>query len=251
MEVQINIYNQLENIVKSISQHHDPDVYNDIMDLYNECSIETDRCSEKLLATIVLHALRNRIRPGAIDENIYEKAYEMPQIQLFNILIEQFPFVKFSQQITNTAIANLIRNESEATIIDIGVGQGTQIINILELLKDSKQLKKLVIVGIEPFENALQIAKNRINELGRSLPFSVEFIDRQQYVELIDFSAMKQLPGKIVVNASLALHHIQSSKQRLDTIKSIRQLNPAAFFIDRAKCRSFRTGFVKEVPPML
>lgn len=237
----ISIYQQLEALVSQLEIRNASDVKQAMEDLFAECTTDMHCHSDKLLTTLVIKALNKRIHSAVIDENIYEKGYEIAQIQLFNILIDKFPFVKYSQLMTNNAIADLIKYENEASIIDIGIGQGTQILNILELLKNSSELRKLVIVGIEPFSNALAMAKERIEHFGASMPFEVEFIAREEYIENMDFGSLHNLPGKIIVNASLALHHIQSGAQRLATIQSIRQLNPAAFLLIEPNVNHFET----------
>lgn len=238
---QSNTYSHLEKLVLQMEMCNDDGLKKKMEGLFAECAADMQSHSDKLLATLIIKALNKRICSEVIDENIYEKSYEIPQIQLFNLLIDKFPFVKFSQQLANNAIADLIRPEQVATLIDIGIGQGTQILHILELLKSTRTLKKLIIVGVEPFPKALSIARERILAFSNSLPFEVYFIAKEEYIEKMDFSTLVDLPGKIVVNASLALHHIQSAEQRLATLQRVKQLNPAAFMMIEPNVNHFES----------
>ena len=59
----------------------------------------------------------------------------------------------------NGAIADILREQESASIIDIGVGLGTQMVNVISRIPANSKLKKLVIVGVEPFTDALAIAE--------------------------------------------------------------------------------------------
>lgn len=209
------------------------------------CKDGMDTDSEKLLATLYLKALNQKIHSERIGENIYLGKYDISQIQLFNILIEKFPFVKYSQQITNNAIVAEMRGAEEVTLMDIGIGLGTQVLNIIERCKDLKGLKKLHIVGIEPFGDALEKACQSILAQNGKAPFDISFTGIQDSVENIDLTNIPGLSGKIIVNASLALHHIQTDSQRLATIAQVKALNPGAFFLIEPNVNHYETDFFK------
>ncbi|MBK9108312.1 MAG: hypothetical protein IPM92_08025 [Saprospiraceae bacterium] len=114
-------------------------------------------------------------------------------------------------------------------------------------MKHSEKLENLVVVGIEPFSNALATAQERIMSFSTALSFEVEFIARQEYIEQMDFASLHHLPGMIVVNASLALHHIQSEEQRLKTIESVKSLNPAAFVLIEPNVNHFEPDLMKRL----
>ncbi len=222
-----------------------PDAKNELESLFAYCreGMETD--SQKFLATILIKALNKTIQSESINENIYQKQYEVPQIHLFNILIEKFPYVKYSQQIINTAIADIIKKNEEVTIIDIGVGLGTQMVNIIELSKEFSHLKKLRIIGIEPFEEALNIAEAKINSWQGKVPFTLDFVAVKEYAEKVDFTSFKTLEGTVIVNASLALHHIQSDAQRNATIANIKSIKPAAFILTEPNVNHFEPSLYR------
>ncbi len=227
----VDLFESILNIVRADATGSQKYRQFEMESLNNYCreGMETD--SKKFLATLFINALSKRFFSSTKVENIYEKKYDVSQIQLFDILINKFPFVKYSQQIINDAIINEIRNHTEVTLIDIGIGLGTQMVNILECAKSINTLKKITLVGIEPFHDALAQAITKFSDLKRDLPFELNFIPVEEYIENVDFTAISGLSKHIVVNASLALHHIQTNEQRNKVMAEIRKINPVAFFM--------------------
>lgn len=227
----VNLFESILNIIRSDAAGSKEYRQFEMESLNNYCreGMETD--SKKFLATLFINALSKRFFSSAKMENIYEKKYDVSQIQLFDILINKFPFVKYSQQIINDAIINEISNHAEVTLIDIGIGLGTQMVNILERAKDINSLKKITLVGIEPFHDALTQATAKFAELKTALPFELHFIPVEEYIENVDFSAITGLSQRIIVNASLALHHIQTDEKRNKVIAEIKKISPVAFFM--------------------
>lgn len=236
-------YESLCKFMDLAPQQFDCQTKNEIESFFAHCKESMDTDSEKLLATLLLKALNKRINSEFIGENIYLGRYETSQIQLFNILIEKFPFVRFSQQITNAAIVDEMQGAEEVTIIDIGIGQGTQMLNIMEQAKGLTQLKRLHIVGIEPFGDALAKAGELILACNGQVPFEVTFTGIHDTVENVDFAALKNPGGKVIVNASLALHHIQSGEQRTEAIAKVRAINPAAFLLIEPNVNHYEPDF--------
>lgn len=240
--VRNGIFESLNNFM-AMAPDFDAATKIDIESFFDYCKEGMDTDSEKLLATLFLKALNKKINSENIGENIYLGKYEISQIQLFNILIEQFPFVKFSQQITNNAIVEAMTGCAVVTLMDIGIGQGTQVMHIIERAKSVNGLEKLHVVGIEPFGDALQMAEKNILGMNGIAPFEITFTAIHDGVENVDFAVFKNLSGKIIVNASLALHHIQSDIKRLETIAKVKSLNPAAFMLIEPNVNHFETDF--------
>ncbi|MEZ4893798.1 MAG: GRAS family protein [Saprospiraceae bacterium] len=239
----IDVYKSLQDIMRLDQVDFNEQTKSEIEELFSYCmeGMETD--SQKLLATLLIKALNKRICSEFIGENIYLNRYETSQIQLFNILIEKFPFVKYSQMITNQAIVDIISQHPDVTLIDIGIGQGTQIMNILEGVATMRHLKKLNIIGIEPYGDALQQAETNIMAYRERVPFDIEFTGICDSAENVNFESIGNLSGTVVVNASLALHHIQSDRNRRQTIASIRKINPAAFILIEPNVNHYEPDF--------
>lgn len=211
--------------------------------LVDYCKTYQETESQKLISSLLINAMNKRFKMGEVNEHIYLKKDEVPQIQLFDILIKKFPFVKYSQLITNNAIIETMTDADEVCIIDIGVGQGTQMLHVIEGAKKLKTLKKLQIIGIEPFKEALQLAEANINSCNEAVHFEIQFVGLNKFVEEVDFELLGNLNGTLIVNASLALHHIQDMEQRQAVIKSVKKLNPDAFILIEPNVNHFETDF--------
>lgn len=236
------IYKTLSDFMKT-APHFDGINRHEIESFFAYCMEGMENDSEKLLATLFLKALNKKINSEYIGENIYLGKYEIAQIQLFNILIEKFPFVKFSQHITNSAIVEQMQGCAEVTLVDIGIGEGMQVVNIIELAKNLPQLRSLHVVGIEPFGDALIKAQETILGYNDRAPFEISFTAVHDAVENVDFSAIRNVGGKIIVNASLSLHHIQSDELRLKTINRVKAINPAAFLLIEPNVNHYEPNF--------
>lgn len=240
---QPDIYETLCRCMRLYPNQLDSQMKTEIEAFFAHCAEGMDTDSQKLLATLLLKALNKRINSESIGQNIYLGKYEVSQIQLFNILIEKFPFVKYSQQIANQAIVEAMREQEEVNLVDIGIGQGTQMLHIIELAKSLPRLKKLHIVGIEPFGDALARAEATILQQNENTPFEVRFTGICDAVENVDLTAIDGLTGAVIVNASLALHHIQSEQLRRQTIARVRALNPEAFVLIEPNVNHYEPDF--------
>lgn len=213
----------------------DPKKANELMHLLDElagiCEAGKEYDSESMLGYLMTMNLRRRFLGEGIKENLYEEANGISQIRLFDILIHQFPFVKYSQQMVNNILLNVLQQEREVCLTDIGIGLGTQMLHILEKAKAFNNLQKLTIIGIEPFENALHTAATQILNYKKQVPFELDFVEVQDYVEHVDIAALRIPHATHIVNASLALHHIKSGDDRDRVVKTIHSLQPAAFLL--------------------
>jgi hypothetical protein len=237
-----NVHEQLSGFMKT-APNFDGKTKKEIESFFAYCMEGMDNDSEKLLATLIIKALNKKINSEFIGENIYLGKYEISQIQLFNILIEKFPFVKFSQHITNTAIIEEMKGCQEVTLVDIGIGQGTQVMNIIEKAKYLPQLRKLNVVGIEPFADALAVAERNILAMNEKVLFEINFTGINDFVENVDFTTIPNVSGKVIVNASLALHHIQSDLSRSETINRVKDMNPGAFILIEPNVNHYEPDF--------
>lgn len=199
--------------------------------LFNYCTEGAENDSQKLIFSLIIKAFNRRIQSESISNHIYLNKSETPQIELFRILIEKFPFVKYSQQIVNEAILNAIGDNEAVTLIDIGIGQGVQMLSLLKQAQKLPNLKFVRVIGIEPFADALAATEYKMQSFGLHAPFQLEFTGICDFAENVDFTQFKGTYRPVIVNASLALHHIQSSGARNKTLSSIHALNPLAMLL--------------------
>lgn len=211
--------------------------------LFNQCCDGLENDSEKLLTTIYLKAVNRRIQSEVINQNIYDHINGVSQIELFDILIDQFPFVKHSQEIVNSGIVNGMKDQEVVTIIDIGVGLGSQMMNVISKAKELKQLKKLIVVGLGPFTDALSIAERNITGMKQELHFHLDFIPVPAFAEKFDFTSLTCLEGPVIINASLALHHIQTMEMRSKTLANLKSLEPLGIMLIEPNVNHFEPDF--------
>jgi hypothetical protein len=227
------LYQSLNHIVHQINSNIFTNNEAEFMDeLYDVCITNAENDSQKLLTVLILNALKKRFNPDSIQEHIYTKKFGITQIELFESLIQSFPFVKWSQNMVNYAMLNAMEKVKEVTLIDIGIGQGTQIAMFLKQAKCLPALQKLHIIGIEPFAPALEKATITLNSLKNQVPFEYKFTPIKGFIEQMDISQLQvSLSDVLIVNASLSLHHIQDSNERDELFKKIKTLNPKAFIL--------------------
>jgi len=226
-----NVKNELHKLGGLLERHHYNE-RNELLDaMIDACGEGRETSSEKMLGHLMAVNLRKRFSGTGITENLYDTTDSVSQIRLFDILIHQFPFVKHGQEMTNNAILQLLSQHPQACIIDIGIGLGTQMLHIIEQAKQLPNLQKLTIVGIEPFENALNTAAEKILNCRDQVHFDLEFVAVPEYIEHADLSKHLYADTAIIVNASLALHHIKTDAERTKVIRDIHALRPKGFFL--------------------
>ncbi len=212
-------------------------------ELFRYCSEGMENDSAKLLATIFLKALNRKMESDVISENIYQSISGVSQIELFDILIAKFPFVKYSQQLVNDSMVRDMMNQKVVTLIDIGIGLGTQMMHVIEKAKSLPTLEKLIVVGLEPFPDALSAAENNINELKKSVDFQLEFVPVLDYAEKFDFASLDCIEGCVIINASLALHHIRTMEERMATLQNMGELHPVSIYMIEPNVNHYEPDF--------
>jgi hypothetical protein len=228
-----NIYDALEAMIKRSAEFQDEKVRLELDTLLDYCQKDMSDDSEKFLTTLIINALKEQ--NGHSEGNLYLNQFEIPQIELFSILIDKFPFVKYSQRVVNYSICETIGTKENAVIVDIGIGLGIQMLNLVDNLKENKTLKKLTIIGIEPSEDALNKTVESFKDIRNKYSFEVDFIPVNKLVEEVSFDTLKtNIPNDrdcLIFNESLALHHIQSLNERYKVLVDIRIFKPDAFFL--------------------
>lgn len=202
--------------------------------IYQQCLEKLDD-SEAMFGYVLAKAMRKHVAGGQSNEHIYVQQFEIPQIRLFELLIKQLPLATLTQHCANALLMESLKNAENPVLMDIGIGTGMQIVNVLQLLAEQadNQIKHLILVGIEPFADALQTAEKSFN--GLNLPFQLTFIPHIAFIEKMTLAEIRALLpthyDALVVNASFALHHIQKAAQRETVFGYIRDLAPKAFVL--------------------
>jgi methylase of polypeptide subunit release factors len=198
-------------------------------EIYEESLVNLDE-PESLFAYTLTKAMRKHFGAEQTQEHIYLQRFEIPQIRLFELLIQQFPLANLSQHCTNTLLIDALAQHSHPVLMDIGIGTGFQVMNIIEGLskKADSKIQQLTVVGIEPFAEALHTAQTNVEHVGKQAPFGVSLVTKVAFIEQLSLSDLSQmLPAQhdgIYVNASFALHHIQQESQRKAVFETLKAL---------------------------
>lgn len=198
-------------------------------EIYEESLVNLDE-PESLFAYTLTKAMRKHFGAEQTQEHIYLQRFEIPQIRLFELLIQQFPLANLSQHCTNTLLIDALAQHSHPVLMDIGIGTGFQVMNIIEGLskKADSKVQQLTVVGIEPFAEALHTAQTNVERVSKQAPFGVSLVTKVAFIEQLSLSDLSQmLPAQhdgIYVNASFALHHIQQESQRKAVFETLKAL---------------------------
>jgi hypothetical protein len=202
--------------------------------IYQQCLEKLDD-SAAMFGYVLAKAMRKHVAGGQSNEHIYVQQFEIPQIRLFELLIQQLPLAALTQKCANALLVESLKNLEIPVLMDIGIGTGMQIVNVLQLLAQQPdcRVKQITVVGVEPFADAVRTAQTSFTEL--QLPFQVDFIPHVAFIEKMTLAEIQALLpthyDAVVVNASFALHHIQQAAQREAVFGYIRDLSPKAFVL--------------------
>lgn len=219
-------------------------------DIYYESLEDLDE-PEAMFTYTLSKAMRKHLMDGQSQEHIYLQRFEIPQIRLFELLIQQFPLANLSQQCTNTLLVDALVNHTNPVLMDIGIGTGFQVSNIIEGLskKSNNQIKCLTIVGIEPFADALKVTEENIKRVSKNVPFEIKLIIKEAFIEQMSQEELRQmLPAQydgLYVNASFALHHIQQMAQRKAVFEILKNLEVNAFVLSEPNSNHFEPSYQK------
>ncbi|GAA4464709.1 hypothetical protein GCM10023189_44370 [Nibrella saemangeumensis] len=223
----------------------------DLLEELYEQSLENLDDSANLFTYMLVTAMRRRLTGVQAAEHIYLQRFEIPQIRLFELLIQQFPLANLSQQCTNALLIDGLSRHQEPVLMDIGVGTGMQVVNILNGLAQhpTSAIRHLTIVGIEPFEDALASAQETISGLGASLPFTISFVAKQAFIEQVSLADLQQsLPSRhdgVYANASFALHHIQRAEARKQVFTNLKELPVQALVLSEPNSDHYEPNYGK------
>lgn len=184
-------------------------------------------------------ALARRLsRPVAEETNLYLLDYDVPQIRLFNLLAHEVPVMSMMTSIVNRAIIELTREQDHVTVIDIGIGTGRQMVELLQTMAAmGRRPATIDIVGIEPSGWSLDLAGKNLRASADALGFQLEFHPIHNMVEYLsqdERRSLKEIGERPVINASCALHHIQDIDNhdvRDAVLYLLRSLEPTALLV--------------------
>lgn len=206
--------------------------------------LDVERVPEDLHYLLFATAVSRRLEgAGAVLRNPYLHPEPEPgprQIDLFRLLMAHMPLASTADAVANAVLAGLLRGHGEATLLDVGIGQGRQERGLLrELARAGALPRRLTLVGVDPSGSNLRQAEATVAEVAREVGATVRFVGMESPVEgLADatWAALRGVPRPLVVNAAFALHHVAEApggggEARDAVLRRLHGLAPAALVL--------------------
>ncbi|GEN10857.1 GRAS domain family protein [Myxococcus fulvus] len=204
-----------------------------------ESMLDVDAVPEDLGYQLFATAVRHRLAgagAGSRNPYLHPDASER-QIDLFRSLMAHMPLASTADALANAVLEALLGGQQEATLVDVGIGQGRQAVRLLQSLsRRGAAPGQLTLVGVDPSGASLAQAKAATERVAREVDASVRFIGVESPVEAMsgaEWSMLRALPGPRVVNAAFALHHVAEAPDSLGTardavLRRLRAVEPVA-----------------------
>lgn len=241
---------RLYRIVEAIIAQRCADAERCVAHLFD--AIRDDEDPAAVTYSVFGAALARRLSPETAEQaNLYLRRFEVPQIRLFNLLAHEVPQVGLTTIIANRCIAKALAEQSEHTIIDIGIGTGRQMTSLLHLMAAQGCLpRRVTMIGIEPSARSLAQAEDNVRSAARELGVELDFHPVCRSVERLDDEDWASL-GELcrtrpAINGSFAFHHIadvDGRDVRNDVFLRLRTLNPLALVLSEPNVHHLEPDF--------
>ncbi|MFP2912413.1 GRAS family protein, partial [Pyxidicoccus sp. 3LFB2] len=153
--------------------------------------LDVEGVAEDLHYLLFATALSRRLEgSGAVTRNPYlhpEPEQGARQIDLFRLLMTHMPLASAADAVANAALMGLLRGHGEATLLDVGIGQGRQERELLRALARAGALpRRLTLVGVDPSGASLRQAEASVAEVAREVGVTVRFVGLESPVERLE-----------------------------------------------------------------
>lgn len=159
------------------------------------------------------------------------------EVRLANIRkLASTPFLKNPYQLAVGAIFEEIRDREQARVLDVGVGGGAQMGELLGLLqRQPHRLRRLEIVGLDFVPEFLETAGRNILSYGRELAgrIAVSYRPVRGRIEALDGAALRAITAEgplDAANASIALHEVPGEAKGV-ALRNLRAVAPRCFVL--------------------
>lgn len=181
------------------------------LSLFDE-HLDLDRTDDQLIFAIA-SALRSRAldTPSEVG-NLYLQSWRRSHMELFDLLRRHVPMIYMTHPIANELLIQRLRRQERAVILDIGIGDGTQMADLIASLgRLDDPPRALTVVGLDLSAVGIEAARRRIESEASRWGIDLTFVALAKMVETLDqddWARLDALPGARVVNATFALHHL-------------------------------------------
>ena len=176
-------------------------------------AVDADVPSDALLSHIVAESLLRRIDRNLLSgKNLYLEPETRTQIDLFGLLQRAIPAVPQGYAIANQYLLHAMRASRTPALLEIGIGKGTQVVELLRALaRDPGAAERVRIIALDPNRAVLDEAAAQVAAARPHLPFSVEIYPFAKLVEACDdadYARFAELgEDSLTINAAYTLHH--------------------------------------------
>lgn len=193
--------------------------------------------NDELTAHLVAEALMSRLdRSLVARKNIYIAQFDIPQIDLFYEMATAYPHIYLSHHIANRALADEMAPLRSVTLLEIGIGKGTQVEHLFDRLARHPKLalNRVNVVAIDPDPANLRDSEVRLSTVARRMPFMVDFLPILGLLEGLPPETLSGISdttgGRLVMNAAYTLHHIiprrGDEQYRTEVLGRLAELRP-------------------------
>ncbi len=170
--------------------------------------------NEELLGHLVAEPLLRRLDRRLVEaKNIYLQRFDIPQIELFYQMRAAYPQVSAAHDIANQCHVHALAGHEEASLFEIGIGKGAQVVDLVEaLVRRSETLRCLRVFALDPDVDNLRDAASWLRRTSERLGVRIPFYPLCARLEELtprDFGEIRRVAGAddIVINSAFALHH--------------------------------------------
>lgn len=205
-----------------------------------------DGAPAERIAALFARALRARFdgdRSGT--GNLYDLgAGPSEMLAAFRALVDDTPIIRFGHLGANEIIARAAADREEITVIDVGVGHGTQWLGLLDRLASSpSRAPRVTLVGVEVPEPGVdpqrQLAAVEQRLSAHAAARGISFRFRGMCARIEDVTDLGVGPAdEVIINASFALHHVPAgdavtdrARSRDGVLERLRELRPRALVL--------------------
>lgn len=169
-----------------------------------------------------------QLSAGLVGESV---AAVSEQERLANIAkLATTPLLRNPYQLAIGAIFEAIRGDEAARVLDIGVGAGAQLAELLALLREREhRVRSIELVGLDFVEEFLERAGGRIAEAAAPKGTEVVYIPVRGRIEDLGEAQVREIRGTAqlaAANATIALHEVPGER-KLAALRNLRRIAPA------------------------
>jgi SAM-dependent methyltransferase len=157
------------------------------------------------------------------------------EMRLANIArLAATPLLRNPYQLAVGAIFEAIREREVARVLDVGVGSGAQLIELLTLLcAHEHRVRRLELVGLDFMDEFLERAGRRIADARAPGRTEVVYVPVRGRIEELDDAQVREIAGESgldAANATIALHEVPGVR-KLAALRNLRRVAPAHLLV--------------------